>query len=118
LLELVADVAEDVRDQRAQEEKSHDHDDRNEGEKQTVLNESLAFLVRALNASEKSADDVTNHEVLEPPFREDLQPESMGLSFELKWPNGPTRARRRPYLALRPRTLSIGACPPDGEPIP
>ena len=37
-----------------------DHDDRNEGQKQTVLDERLAFLVLAAKLGEKSADEL-NH---------------------------------------------------------
>ena len=55
--QLVADVLEDLAHDRAQEEQGDDHDDRDEGEKQTVLNESLAFLVLALETSQKSADE-------------------------------------------------------------
>ena len=59
--ELVADVAEDVRNERAKEQQRDDHDDRDEGEKQTVLNEGLSFLVGALETSQKSADEVLDH---------------------------------------------------------
>ena len=44
-VQVVADVLEDLAHDRAQEEQGDDHDDRNEGQEQTVLNESLAFLV-------------------------------------------------------------------------
>ena len=71
---VLADVAEDVRDDRAQEEQGDDHDDRDEGEKQTVLNEGLAFLVVALETSQKSADEVLII-VLGTSFPEDLLPE-------------------------------------------
>ena len=46
-LQVVADVLEDLAHDRAQEEQGDDHDDRDEGQEQTVLNESLAFLVLA-----------------------------------------------------------------------
>jgi hypothetical protein len=72
LAELVADVAEDVRNERAKEQQRDDHDDRDEGEKQTVLNEGLTFLIGALETSQKSADEVLDH-VLGTSFPEDLQ---------------------------------------------
>jgi hypothetical protein len=71
--ELVADVAEDVRNERAKEQQRDDHDDRDEGEKQTVLNEGLTFLIGALETSQKSADEVLDH-VLGTSFPEDLLP--------------------------------------------
>jgi len=85
--ELVADVAEDVRNERAQEEQRDDHDDRDEGEKQTVLNESLAFLVLALEASQKSADELTDDHVRGDLLSEKICSRSVGSIKRLR--NGP-----------------------------
>ena len=60
-------VLEDLADDRAEEDERHDHDDRNEGQKQTVLYERLAFLIFAVEPSEKSPDDL-NHSFAIPPF--------------------------------------------------
>ena len=73
-VEVVADVLEDLADDRAQEEQGDDHDDRDEGEQKTVLDERLTFLVLALEASQKSADEVLDHVCCVPPFRKDLVP--------------------------------------------
>jgi hypothetical protein len=70
LLEVLGDVAEDLAHDRAKEQKGHDHDDRNQGQEQTVLNEGLSFLVLPREASEKSADEL-KHALQVPPFLED-----------------------------------------------
>ena len=57
-LQVVADVLEDLAHDRAQEEQGHDHDDRDEGQEQTVLNQSLAVLFLASELGEKSADEL------------------------------------------------------------
>ena len=59
-LQVLADVLEDLANDRAQEEKRHDHDDRDQGQEQTVLNERLAILVLATEPIEKRADEL-NH---------------------------------------------------------
>ena len=87
--ELVADVAEDVRDQRAKEQQRHDHDDRDEGEKQTVLNEGLTFLIGALETSQKSADEVLIM-CLGTSFPRRFAAEAYEVAHTAtKWPNGP-----------------------------
>ena len=43
---------------RAQEDEGHDHDDRDEGQEQTVLDERLTFLILAAEPSKKSADEL------------------------------------------------------------
>jgi hypothetical protein len=70
LLEVLGDVAEDLAHDRAKEQKGHDHDDRNQGQEQTVLNEGLAFLILPREASKKSADEL-KHALQVPPFLED-----------------------------------------------
>src|SRR3990172_12993642 len=46
-LQVGADVLEDLAHNRAEEDECHDHDDRDEGQEQTVLDERLAFLILA-----------------------------------------------------------------------
>ena len=67
LLKVLGNVAEDLADDRAQEEQGDDHDDRDEGEQQAVLDERLTFLVFPMEASEKSADEL-KHVLQVPPF--------------------------------------------------
>ena len=57
-LQVVADVLEDLAHDRAQEEQGDDHDDRDKGQEQTVLNERLAFLVLTVEPVEKSANEL------------------------------------------------------------
>ena len=70
LLEVLGDVAEDLAHDRAKEQKSHDHDNRDQGQEQTVLNEGLSFLVLTREPREKSADEL-KHALQVPPFLED-----------------------------------------------
>ena len=60
-LKAGADVLEDPAHDRAKEDQGDDHDDGDEGEQKTVLNERLTFLVLTLESGQKSADEVTNH---------------------------------------------------------
>src|SRR5438309_2878526 len=57
-LQVLADVLEDLADNRAEEDEGHDHDDRDEGQKQTVLDERLTFLIVAAELGQKSADEL------------------------------------------------------------
>src|SRR5207253_215050 len=52
-LDRVADLAEDRADRGAQEEQGDDRNDRDEGEDQRVLRETLAFLVTSKDAEER-----------------------------------------------------------------
>src|SRR5436190_2174929 len=52
-LDVLADGAEDLADRRAQEEQGEDRHDRDEGEDQRVLRETLAFLVTPESAEER-----------------------------------------------------------------
>ena len=70
LLQVRADVLEDLAHDRAKEQKGGDHDDRNEGEKQTVLDERLTFLIPSAEPGEKRADEL-KHEFALPPFLRD-----------------------------------------------
>jgi hypothetical protein len=70
LLKVLSDVAEDLAHDGAKEQKSHDHDNRDQGQEQTVLNEGLSFLVLMREPSEKSADEL-KHALQVPPFLED-----------------------------------------------
>jgi hypothetical protein len=69
-VQVVADVLEDLAHDRAQEEQGHDHDDRNKGQEQSVLNESLAFLVLAAVLGEKRTVEL-KHMCALPPFLKD-----------------------------------------------
>jgi hypothetical protein len=69
-LQVRTDVLENLAHDRAQEDQGDDHDDGNKGEKQTVLNESLAFLILAPKLREKIADEL-KHMRAGPPFLKD-----------------------------------------------
>jgi hypothetical protein len=69
-LQVPTYVLEDLAHDRAQEEQGNDHDDGNQGEEQTVLNESLAFLILAPKLREKIADEL-KHMRAGPPFLKD-----------------------------------------------
>ena len=56
-LQVLADVLEDLAGEGAEEEQCHDHDDRDQGQKQTVLYERLAILILTPEAGKKSADE-------------------------------------------------------------
>jgi hypothetical protein len=60
LLQRSADVLEQLADDRAQEQQGDDHDDRDEGEKKTVLNEGLAFLILTPEAGAELIDISAN----------------------------------------------------------
>ena len=71
-----ADVLEDAAHDRAEEDEGDDHDNRDQGQKQTVLDERLAFLILAAETSEKSADEL-KHSFAIPPFLGDLPAQRM-----------------------------------------
>src|SRR5688500_5244716 len=96
-----ADVLEQLADDRAKEDQGNDNDDRDQGEKQSVLNESLTILVLALEASQKSADEVLDHVGAVPPFRKNLCRQRMQSIRQVIWPNGPATTGRVAYLAPR-----------------
>ena len=56
-LQVVADVLEDLADDWAEEDQGDDHDNRDQGQKQTVLYERLAILILTPEAGKKSADE-------------------------------------------------------------
>lgn len=58
LLKVLPDIPEDLADDWAEEQQSHDHDDRDEGQEQTVLNKGLTLLILAPEPSDKSADEL------------------------------------------------------------
>src|SRR5207247_7184259 len=70
-LQVGADVLEDLAHDWAKENQGHDHDDRDEGQEQTVLDERLTFLILAAELGQKS-DDELNHSFEIPPFLTDL----------------------------------------------
>jgi len=70
-LQVLAHVLEDLANDRAEEDEGHDHNDRDEGQKQTVLDERLAFLILAAETGKKSADEL-KHSFAIPPFLGDL----------------------------------------------
>src|SRR5687768_3603727 len=94
-----ADVLEQSTDDRAEEKQGHDDDDRDQSEKQPILNESLAFLVVAPEASEKIADEVHDHVRAVPPFRKNLCRQRMQAIRQEIWPNGPATTGSVAYLA-------------------
>lgn len=61
LLERVADGREDAADERTQDDQGRDHDDRDEGKQQAVLDQGLPFLVITTKLREKIADKKLNH---------------------------------------------------------
>src|SRR5690606_19293189 len=104
-VQVLADVLEDLTDDRAQEEQGDDHNDRDEGEQQAVLDERLPLLVVTLEARQKSADE-GDHVVAVPPFREDLLGESTRVHSAVIWADGPTAPECGPYLAPQRSCLS------------
>ena len=70
-LQVATDVLEDLAHNRAQEDEGDDHDNRDQGQKQTLLDERLAVLILAAEASKKSADEL-KHSYAIPPFLGDL----------------------------------------------
>src|SRR5260370_1414133 len=52
-LQVLADVLEDLADDGAEEDEGHDHDDRNERQQQTVLDERLTLLISLRGAGSR-----------------------------------------------------------------
>ena len=76
-LQVLTNVLENLAHDWAQEDEGDDHDNRDQGQEQSVLDERLAFLILAAETSQKIADEQLKHSFAIPPFLGDLPAQRM-----------------------------------------